>query len=512
MILTVKEGSKQHQLEFEEGKTILEVLVDNNIKSVHAPCGGKGICKKCEVILKGETEDKTLIACTTKAEDGMLIEVPLTKRVSFANTAYTGSYMPSPKGTGYAAAADIGTSSVILHLISLETGLSVASASQINVQRNWGTNVIARFETAASGYAQNLSLIIQKQLAQMLSLLCIGQKISPADVKYIAVCGNTMMEYFFAGLDPSKENPAHFEPIEFFGKEIDAAGLPGFEKSEFRGKIFIAPAVSSFIGGDSVSAIVSSGMCRSEEPVLLMDLGANGEIILGSDSRYVACAADASSAIKTSLMAHGMQAVEGAISAVRYEDGELKLEVLGNARPIGVCGSGFIDALAIMIKYGVIDGRGHIVKAEKLPDEMKKFIGQDERGKPVFCLTEDKKVFIAGSDISEFSLGKAAIYAGIKICAKEYGISLDKISRCCLSGGFGTFINPKSAAIAGLIPAELASETELLGNASMGGIISAAVSDKARDDMQKAASCVQYISLSSHPDFNDYYIEGMMFD
>ncbi len=507
MIITVKEGSKVHKLEFMQGQTIYDVLQANGIQSVHAFCGGKGACKKCEVTVRSGNETEIVLSCLDPARDGMFVELNTSKRVSFAVDSFLDTYAPSGEYSAYALAFDVGTSTVVCHLMSLETGKSIGSLCGMNVQRVYGKNVLSRLQASAEGHFEELHSMLINQLNAIIKKICRNAGIDKTDIHFISVAGNTIMEHFVAGLNPAANGITPFVPSSLFGEIVSAKNLG----IDLECDLFLCPAVDALLGGDAVAGILSSGMESSGSPMMMIDLGANGDMVLGCKGKYVACAADASSAVSTSLMAHGMTATEGAISAVRFKDGKLEIDVLGDTEPIGVCGSGFIDALDLLYSMDALDETGHITSKEQAPKDLAPYIITVD-GRPAFALTKDQKVFVSEQDVSSFQLGKAALYAGIRILSKELNVRLSDISKCFLAGCFGTFISPNNAASIGLIPKELMDKSEKIGNSAIGGAQSAAVSSLAREEMNRIAKSIRYIALSSHPDFNDEYFDGMMFD
>ena len=506
MKITVLEGNDRFELPFEAGDTVLDALQRGGVRSAHAPCGGKGFCKKCNVYVRSEKFCGTCLACTTKAADGMIVEVAPVVRLSFAEDSSATVYPPTQGQTGYAVACDIGTVTVVCHLLRLSTGERVASVSGSNAQSIFGANVLSRLQAAAEGHAAELTGLIIHQLNGYILSMCRAADIAPEELRYLSIAGNTIMEHFAAGLNPAAHGIAPFQPLSSFGEALNARAL-GFC---FDGEAYFCPCVSGFVGGDITAGMLSAGMADAAEPVLLADLGANSEMILGWDGHFVACTADAGAAFKASLLDKGMTASAGAVAGVDYRDGRLALRVLGDTAPVGVCGSGLIDALGIMYRLNVLDEMGRIVSPDEVAPEVAPLIGEAE-GSRVFFLTENHRVFITQSDISKFQLAKAAISAGIQILTEECGIRLRDISRVCLAGGFGAFVRPDNAAAIGLIPSELLDRAEKLGNASGAGAISAALSGEARAKLQSIRDNVRYINLPTHPSFGDAYVEGMLF-
>ena len=506
MTITVIEGSKRQTIPFDAGDTILAALQRGGISSVHAPCGGRGICKKCSVYVRNGTFSGICLACTTRAEDGMLVELSPTVRLSFAEDSAASVYPPTPGQTGYAVACDLGTTAIVCRLLRLDTGEQLAAVSGSNVQSVFGANVLARLQAASEGRADVMTEVVIMQVNKYIASMCAKAGVAVSDVKMIAVAGNTIMEYLFAGLNPADDGIAPFRPKTRFGELLDARSLGLC----FDGKAYLCPVISGFIGGDVTAGMLSTGMADAEKPVLMADLGTNSEIILGCGGRFVACTADAGAAFKASLLDRGMTASAGAIAGVEYADGRLSLRVLGDTKPIGICGSGMIDALGIMYRLDALDEMGHIASPEDVAPEVAPLLGEVDGGR-VFFLTENKKVFITQADISKFQLAKAAISAGIRILAEESGLRLTEISDVLLAGGFGAFARPSNAAAIGLIPGELLSRARLMGNTAAAGAASAAVSGEARARLSAIRDSVRCVELPTHPSFGDAYVEGMLF-
>lgn len=507
MTITVYEGKEKHEIPFEEGNTVLDVLQQGGIKSFTAPCGGKGTCKKCTVFVQCDDFSGTRLACMVAAKDQMNIEIAPEVRSSIAEEWEGDVYQPTTGQSGYAVACDIGTTSVVCRLFDLKTGEPLSGISGSSSQRIFGGDVLSRLKAAEEGHAKQIHEMIVQQVSFFIEELCRKEEIQKEEIKRITVAGNTIMMHFFAGLDPSEISTAPFQPLSLFGKTMNGSEIG----LDFKGDVFICPAVSGFIGSDVTCGILESGMHKSEEKMLIIDLGTNTEIIMGNREKMVSCAVDGGAVFKASLLEHGMIAANGAISGIKYEDGELVLEVLGNGAPIGICGSGYIDALGILFREEVLDELGHIVDPEETDSPLAKYIGTEE-GRNVFYLTEDKKVFLSQEDISKFMLAKAAIYAAIRILSKETDTRLSDLGKLVLGGAFGTFAHRSNAAILGIIPKECKGKTMKSGNIVLAGASSAALSETAREELLGIQKRVQVIDLPTHPMFNDAFMDGMFIE
>ena len=506
-MITVNEGSVQHILPYREGENILSLLLDAGIRSIAAPCGGRGSCKKCTVYVQNGAFFEACLACTTLAEDGMVIEIVPEVRSSFADQSSGEIYAPAPGQKGYAAACDIGTTTIVCCLLNAETGEQLASAGKSSSQRIFGSDVLSRLKAAEEGRSAELNRLIVLDVNKLLTELCRKAGIKTEELRLLSVTGNTIMMHFFAGLNPAAVSTAPFMPLSLFGEMRDSRELGLC----FDGSVYLCPAVSGFIGSDVVCGILSAGMAASDRKTLMVDLGTNTEIVIGSREGMAACAADGGAAFKASLLENGMTASPGAISGIRYDHGELALEVLGSVKPKGICGSGFIDILGILYEEGILDEMGHIADPDETDSALARYIGT-EGGRPVFYLTEERNIFISQADISKFQLAKAAISAGIGILAGEMDIPLSGLDKLLLCGSFGSFAHRRNAALLGIIPRECKGKTYKLGNTALAGAISAALSQDAREELARIRKLVRVIDLPSHPDFSDAYTDGMFFE
>lgn len=507
MDITVYEGTVKHELSFAEGETILAVLQKAGIQSITAPCGGQGACKKCTVHVLSDGSSGTCLACTTPAKDQMVVELLPEVRFSFADQSGGDVYPPTPGQSGYAVACDIGTTTVVCQLLNRETGELLSRISGSNGQRIFGGDVLSRLKAAEEGRADEIRGQIIQQVNYYLKELCREAQLAMEDIRLLAVTGNTIMMHFFAGLDPAQLGTAPFTPVSLFGETRKGKDIG----LDFDGDVYICPAVSGFIGADTLCGILSSGMASAEGIMLLVDLGTNTELVMGNRERMIACSVDGGAAFKASLLDHGMTASVGAIAGVKYADGRLLLEVLGAAEPKGICGSGFIDILGILYEEEVLDEMGHLAEPDEVDSDLARYIGEED-GRPVFYLTEDKRIFLSQADISKFQMAKAAISAGIRILAEEMDISLSALDKLLLGGGFGSFAHRRYSALLGIIPQECKGRTEKLGNVALAGAISAALSEKARDELSRLRKLVRVIDLPTHPSFSDAYTDGMLFE
>ena len=501
MTIFVQQGNEKKELTFTAGQTLLEILREAGYE-VSAPCGGNGTCGKCTVYIAGEAH----LACQTEAADGMMVELPHTAELEVA-LGSDAVFVCDSGLQGYGVAVDIGTTTVACHLVNLESGKTVAVAGEGNAQRSYGADVISRIQASVEGRLGEMAEVIRKQLGEMMESLCREAKVSPAEVHFMTVAANTTMCHILAGLKPDTIGVAPFTPLSLFGDDYDAKswGLP------FDGRVYLAPSVSGYVGGDITADLLAVDMDKASKPVLLIDVGTNGEMALGCGDKFVCCSTAAGPAFEGAQIRFGMTAAEGAISSVEYHDGALECKVIGGVEAKGICGSGLIDAIAVMLEVGALDETGRVLDIDEdddIPEEALPFLTLlDEE--PAFRLTE--QVYVTQSDVRKVQLGKGAIAAGIQVLIDTSDVNYDDIGALLLAGGFGSFIRPASAARIGLIPAELLDVTKAVGNTAAVGAKMALVSAEARERLDKLQKAMDYQELSGLAAFNTAYMEKMMF-
>ena len=489
------------------GQTLLEALREYGNLPIHAPCGGQGTCRKCTVYLAGPEGETPVLACRTLAEEGMVLRLPLDAPIAVELHGSTKAvFWPDPGLMGYGVACDIGTTTVVCELVDLSTGRILNTVGEGNTQRSYGADVIARIKASMDGMRSSLTAAITGQLSRMIEMLCHTAEIPIEQVGRMTVAGNTTMCHLLVGLPPDGIGTAPFTPVSRFGDCHDARGLG----LPFDGEVYICPAVSGYVGGDITADLLAVGMDMMESPALLIDVGTNGEMALGSKDRFVCCSTAAGPAFEGAQIRYGMTAALGAVSGVQLADGKVVCSVIGETEPIGLCGSGLIDAVAVMLDMGAIDETGRMLDPQEdiIPEELVPYLFLLD-GVPAFRLAGE--VAVTQEDVRKLQLGKGAIAAGIRVLLDSYGADFGQIGALLLAGGFGSYIRPESAVRIGLIPAELLSVTRAVGNAAAWGALDVLVSAEARERLTRLQETMDYKELSGLPQFNDAYMDAMMF-
>lgn len=521
--------------------TILEYCRSHGIAGIETPCGGKGTCGKCKVTVT-KPYYKDVLACRTRICDGMEIivgrkESTGTKEDSMVVLTNGGNVSEKfnehvnrnvvlkeetvnesekvESNAGTLAACDIGTTTVVCYLIDKETGQIISTRSSANPQRSFGADVLSRIEAAGRIEASSEPglKIMQTQIVSLLNGF-ISEMLTECGrtkVSRFSVAGNTVMCHLLMGISPEKLGKAPFMPDEYFGREFNPLDI-GIENCQ---TMIIFPAVSGFVGGDITAGMMET--VNRNELTLYLDIGTNGEMALGKGDRYVCCATAAGPAFEGAQIELGMPASKGAVDKVWLEGRRIKYSVIGNDRPVGLCGSGLIDALAVLLKAGIIDENGTILSGQELPILFRSYVFEVE-AEDAAQSTETSLavhiapgVYITQEDIRKLQLAKGAIAAGIEVLFKEYGCMPCNIDVLTFAGGFGNYIDKASAAAIGLFPQELLDKAKEVGNAAGNGAVSAALSQEAWERALEISKDMRYIELASYPHFDEMYVEHMNF-
>ena len=530
--------------------TILEYCRSHGIAGIETPCGGKGTCGKCKVtVIKPYYKD--VLACQTKICDGMEIIVGK-KESTGTGTGTAGQDIQTASNARYSidkedsmvvltnggsisekfnehvnrnvvlnedtlAACDIGTTTVVCYLIDKETGQIISTRSGANPQRSFGADVLSRIDAAARADDNDKANGgLQMMQTQIVSLLngWISEMLTECGrtkVSRFSVAGNTVMCHLLMGISPEKLGKAPFMPDEYFGRKFNPLDI-GLENCQ---TMIIFPDVSGFVGGDITAGMMETVNCN--ELTLYLDIGTNGEMALGKGNRYVCCATAAGPAFEGAQIELGMPASKGAVDKVWLEGRRIKYSVIGNDRPVGLCGSGLIDALAVLLKAGIIDENGTILSGQELPILFRSYVFEVEAEEtaqstePYLAVHIAPGVYITQEDIRKLQLAKGAIAAGIEVLFKEYGCTSCNIDVLTFAGGFGNYIDKASAAAIGLFPQELLDKAKEVGNAAGNGAVSAALSKEAWERALEISGNMRYIELASYPHFDEMYVEHMNF-
>jgi uncharacterized 2Fe-2S/4Fe-4S cluster protein (DUF4445 family) len=486
------------------GETLYERIIAEDIY-IEAPCGGKGKCGKCLVQLTPGGEK--VRACQTHVAGDMEVYLPdeMKMKIAGADSRAKAFDFKGPLGVGI----DIGTTTVVAHLTDLPTCTRIATASGVNAQRTYGADVISRIQYCAENGHEELTQVIREQLGKLILQACEKSGAKPEDIHYISIAGNTIMQHLAFGFSPVGMGVTPFTPVSLFGDERPAGkDIPVADDAV----IYWAPCVYSYVGGDITAGMLASDLEHIDGNCVYIDIGTNGELVLKADGKYYCCATAAGPAFEGAEIAKGMAAIQGAISHVKWsEDKGLELSVIGDAAPEGLCGSGLMDALAIMISTGAVDETGRLVDAAEIDHPVTKYLGKRE-GKNVFWLSKEHDVYMIPQDVRKLQLAKAAIAAGIQTLLHVAGKTNTDITSFLLAGGFGSFLDQHSAATIGLFPKTFLPFARTMGNTAGEGAVLALCSKAARDTLQDMMDNFQVVELGTNKVFNEQFVEQMMFE
>ena len=424
-------------------------------------------------------------------------------------------------GRLHALAFDLGTTTVVATLIDVGTGTPVAVASMLNKQQPFGADVISRISATMLDEAAlpRLTGLAGQTLQELADDVCEQAGIEPAQVYEVALAGNATMTAIALGVDPAPLGVAPFILAAQSYPEMPAAEL-GLELNP-NAQATIFPALGAYVGGDIVAGMLATGMTRDRRLRLLIDVGTNCEVVLGSADGVVCTAAPAGPAFEAAQIACGMRAAEGAIEVVRLRDGAVELDVIGDAEPAGICGSGLVDAAAELIRVGLLDKSGRFVpeeEAERIEPQLASRLTARADGTRIFVLSwaagegdVDGAVYLSQRDVRELQFAKAAIATGWRLLVEDLGIAETDIQQVLLAGSFGSYLSPSSAIRIGLVPKLALPRIVAAGNVAGEGAKMALLSLQERHAAQAILDEVRYIELSDRPDFNDRFVEQLAF-
>jgi uncharacterized 2Fe-2S/4Fe-4S cluster protein (DUF4445 family) len=421
-------------------------------------------------------------------------------------------------GRRHALSFDLGTTTVVATLLDLESGQPVAVQSMLNRQQPFGADVISRISATMldPDALDQLRSRAQESLAQLAVETCDEAGVASEEVYEIALCGNATMMHLALGIDP--------EPLSMAPFVVTAHELPPALASDFgvsvhpRAPAFVFPSLGAYVGGDIVAGMLATGLARDRRVRLFIDVGTNSEIALGCNERVVATAAPAGPAFEAAQIRCGMRAAEGAIEGVTISDDALELQVIGDAAPMGMCGSGLVDCVAELVRAGLLDHSGRFVPDEdaaelspRLAQRLTK-IGE-ERVFVMHARGEDPAdgIYLSQRDVRELQFAKASIATGWNILLREYGIEVADIQQVLLAGSFGAYLSPASAVRIGLVPRLALPRIVSAGNVAGEGAKIVLLSQRERAEARSIVREVEYVELSGRADFNDLFVDQLAF-
>lgn len=544
MKLTIQPDSRT--LAMQPGETVLQAV---RLAGIHleASCAGKGTCGRCRVqILQGErtvpNEDEVerfseaelaagwRLACRLVPSGDLVVGRPdadgHTDRKKDllwlpewfhpeASHIETAAGAGSRNGQG--VAFDIGTTTVVGVLWDLSTGEMLDAAARTNPQTAYGADVISRilFTMQEDDNRHILKKKIVDCLDDILGEFAGRATLDSDRLGEVTVVGNTTMTHLLLGVDPASLAaapylPGYTGPVTTDGQALGLATAP-------KAAIFVLPNIAGHVGADLVGVLLASDLKALDGANLAIDIGTNGEILLAKDGRVLTCSTAAGPAFEGASIRHGMRAAAGAIERVRFLDEEVAIRTIGDAEPVGICGSGLIDAVAELISSGLLTATGRFLRADEavksgvpvgLADRLKTTDGT------AFLLykgPDGREITVTQKDVREVQLAKAAIAAGIAILLAEMDLGVEDLSRILIAGAFGNYIDTDSALTIGLLPPVPPSKVQSIGNGAGAGASMALLSPPLRLEAGRMAEETIHIDLAVHKDFQTIYLNEMYF-
>lgn len=542
----------------EAGTTILTAARSGGVV-IEAPCNGAGTCGKCRVLLDSESVHHVIhrgnhhlsrreenagyvLACAAEVTADVMVQVPektferslkitshgkkgcvtlaplITKEYTgrervtsvFAGGELLGVEEGNSAAEAYGVAVDIGTTTLVVSLVSLADGRELATASALNPQSVHAQDVLSRIRFAADvdgleemrrGVIDEINLLVR----EVASRVGIRQEL----IYEMVFSGNTCMLHLAAGVDPAPLGRFPYTPSLNGGEYREAAAL-GLSISPF-GIVYLPPIISAYVGADITSGILATQLPEENGTVLFVDIGTNGEMAIVRDERLWVTSTAAGPAFEGMNITFGMRAGEGAIERfVVAGDGEVAITAIGGGVATGICGSGLLDIVGELVTAGIIGANGRLVSPEKpgIPATLKERLVQRD-GKTVFVLTDD--VWLTQKDIRQVQLAKGAIRAGIDLLLRDIGIAASDVGKVLIAGSFGYHLRVESLIAIGLLPPEFAGRIEFVGNTSKTGGETFLLNRDARREMERLVGEVKVVELANCADFDKVFVSALPF-
>ncbi len=425
---------------------------------------------------------------------------------------------PAPASRLLGVAFDLGTTTVVGTLLDLATGQELGVASTLNGQIPYGDDVLSRILRIRERPCElaTLQAAAVASLNTILGELMATGGVVAEQVVSVTLAGNTTMQQIICGIDPSALGELPFTPAFARGLNCMAARI-GLATNP-AARVYIFPQVGGFVGGDTVAGMVAAGFDRLDRPTLLVDIGTNGEIALLHDGKILCASTAAGPAFEGARIAQGMRATSGAIEKVLVRDGELLINVIGNAAPAGLCGTALIDAVAEALRHGLIETTGRIAAPDELPaatpeDLRRRIVSDDGDSRLILAFANGSggEVSLRQRDIRELQLASGAIRAGIEALLQHAGLAPQELDAVLLAGAFGNFIRRNNAQRIGLLPPLAHERIRFIGNASSMGAKMALLSRAERARAERLRERSQHFDLSADPHFQMAFAQAMLF-
>lgn len=410
----------------------------------------------------------------------------------------------------YGLAVDVGSTKIAAYLLDLNEGRVLGTASAPNPQIPYGEDIISRVSYASKGEKnlRQLQGVVIACINKLILDTCGGAGVTVSEVYDSVLVGNTVMHHLFLGINPrflalSPYPPAISSSVSVRAKDIGLRINPAAD-------VYVPPNVAGFVGADAVADVLATEICKSESLSIMIDVGTNTEIVLGNEQRTIACSCASGPAFEGGHIEFGMRAEPGAIENVYVDPSNLEpgFKTVGDARPRGICGSGIVDAVASMLKSGIINKYGLInnnlnnrrIRTNHMPEYVLSWKEENDVG---------HDITVTQHDVQEIQLAKAAIYSGATILMRHLNVEHSQIQKVFLAGAFGTYVDPQSAVIVGMYPDVPLERVQFVGNAAGSGARMALLSREARENSDRIVRRIEYVELAADPSFQREFTEAL---
>ncbi|MDW7673241.1 MAG: ASKHA domain-containing protein [Bacillota bacterium] len=420
----------------------------------------------------------------------------------------------------YGMAIDIGTTSVAGYLYDLNSGEKVAISSALNGQVAEGADVMSRIMAASTQDGlERLQQLIVNTINDVIENAAIKADIKSMDIYQLVLVGNTTMQHLFFALTPEYLGRSPFTAVN--QGEITIKSSEAGININPEGLVTFLPLIGGFVGADTTGVVLATGMYQHDKYRLMIDIGTNGEIVLGNKDKMLACSTAAGPALEGAGIGFGMRGTDGAIERVEINDAGVKLKVIGNTKVKGICGSGLVDLAAELLRVNIIDEKGKLLSAEEFLQFGSEALAsrlKEVDGKRVFVIASGQEtdsgndVYLSQGDIRSLQLAKGAIFTGCMILLEEYGIKGEDLEEIMLAGAFGNYIDVKNAQAIGLLPDFIGVPVRPVGNGAGGGAQLALLSEDIRKIARDMIGSIDHVELATHREFQDRFIMSLGFD
>ena len=500
-------------IECPTGANLMEQLAAAGMM-VDVPCGGRGMCGKCAVMVSG----REALSCQYVVDSDVSVNLPGT--TSEMQDILTFGHVPPFSRDAFepgffGIAIDIGTTTVACTLVNLSTGMPLESVSGLNEQSRYGADVLTRITYEIEKGDEAIGVLQRAIVSSIDAMICDLLERADAggeSVARVAIAANCTMMHLLLGEDARPLGRAPYMPRFMGSRRISARDL-GLE-SISNAKVYCLPSVSAYVGADVVAGVRACEMAGADDVALLVDIGTNGEIVLSNRGVLSCCSCAAGPALEGMNISWGMQAAPGAVQDMTIGKESVELDVIGGGKPRGLCGSGILAAVRELVEWGLVKKNGAFVKLEEIPegDFRKRLMRLNGKKREFVFGPEDCLLAVTQSDVRQVQLAKGAILSGFLALLNQAGLDLSDVDRVIVAGQFGAHLPAESLTGVGLLPASLSDRIVYVGNSSKSGAYMALLSKSVRDEMDELAQRISSVELADVPGYERLFAQCTLFE